>query len=217
VTACHRASSFLLPTVFDAVGDLVGLLDVLPVERVIVVGNDWGATIAWQMALMRPDLVAGVIAFGVPMMDRPPMPPTRLFERTDDALFYTLYFQEPGQAVREFERDPLATLRKIYYSTSGDAGPRRPGDGTPNPFGMVSRTRGLLHDLPDPLSAPAWLGQSDLQALAAAFGRSGFRGGREWIALSPACPDWSRTCEDRSRSTTPATGYSKSGQTPSMN
>lgn len=95
------------------------MLDALPVERVIVVGNDWGATIAWQMALMRPDLVAGVIAFGVPMMGRPPMPPTRLFPRT------------------------------------ADAGPRRPGDGTPNPFGMVSRTRGLLHDLPDPLSAPA--------------------------------------------------------------
>nr|WP_307727462.1 alpha/beta fold hydrolase [Massilia rhizosphaerae] len=30
------------------------MLDALPVERVIVVGNDWGATIAWQMALMRP-------------------------------------------------------------------------------------------------------------------------------------------------------------------
>ncbi len=63
------------------------------------------------------------------------------------------------------------------FPRTADAGPRRPGDGTPNPFGMVSRTRGLLHDLPDPPSAPAWLGDSDLQAVAAAFGRSGFRGG----------------------------------------
>lgn len=163
-------------TVFHAVGDLVGLLDVLSIERAVIVGSDWGATIAWQMALMRPDRIAGIVAFGVPMMGRPPLPPTQLFPRTEDALFYTLYFQDPGIAEQELEQDIHASLRKIYYGASGDAGPRRPGDGTPNPFGMVAAKRGLLHGLSDPASLPGWL-SSGLDTIAASYARSGFRGG----------------------------------------
>lgn len=164
-------------TAFHIVGDLIALMDALSVEHAVVVGSDWGATIAWQMALMRPDRVRGVIALGVPMMGRAPKPPTHLFPRTDHALFYTLYFQEPGLAECELERDVSTTLRRIYHAAAGDAGPRRPGDGTPNPFGMVSLERGLLHDLPEPAGLPAWLARADFDAYAAAFARSGFHGG----------------------------------------
>ena len=156
-------------TVFHAVGDLVGLLDALSIGRVTVVGSDWGATIAWQMAQMRPDRVAGVLAFGVPMMARAPLPPTRLFPRTDDALFYTLYFQDPGVAEAELERAIPAALRKIYHGASGD--------GSRTPFGMVDPARGMLHGLSDPDTLPDWLMQSDLDRDAAAFAHSGFRGG----------------------------------------
>jgi pimeloyl-ACP methyl ester carboxylesterase len=37
-------------TTLDAIGDLVGLLDALGEPQCVVVGNDWGATIAWQAA-----------------------------------------------------------------------------------------------------------------------------------------------------------------------
>lgn len=164
-------------TAFHLVGDLIGLLDALSIERAVIVGNDWGATLAWQMALMRPDRIRGVVAFGVPLMARAPMPPTQIFPRSKEALFYTLYFQEPGLAEREFERDIPATLRRIYHAASGEAGPRRPGDGTPNPFGMVVPERGILQDLPEPSGLPAWLSNADFDAYAAAFARSGFRGG----------------------------------------
>jgi pimeloyl-ACP methyl ester carboxylesterase len=164
-------------TVFHIVGDLIGLMDALSIERAVIVGNDWGATIAWQIALMRPDRVSGVVAFGVPMMGRPPMPPTQIFPRSNDSLFYTLYFQEPGVAERELEKDVSATLRKIYHAASGEAGPRQPGDGTPNPFGMISPARGMLKDLPEPASLPEWLSTVDFQSYATSFTRSGFGGG----------------------------------------
>lgn len=164
-------------TLFHIVGDLIALMDALAIRRAVVVGNDWGATVAWQMALLRPDRIAGVTAFGVPMMGRPPLPPTQLFPRTDDALFYTLYFQEEGVAEREFERDVDDTLRRIYHAASGEAGPRKPGDGTPNPFGMVSTRRGLLQGLPAPARLPDWLPERDFADVAAAFARSGFHGG----------------------------------------
>ncbi|MBN9024052.1 MAG: alpha/beta hydrolase [Rhizobiales bacterium] len=164
-------------TLFHLVGDMVGILDALGAPTAIIAGNDWGASVAWQAALMRPDRFRGVVAIGVPMMGQPPVPPTRIFPQTVEALFYTLYFQEPGVAEAEFGRDVPTTLRKLLYAASGDAGPRVPGDGTPNPFGMVSRKDGLLAPLPLPNALPNWLTEADLQAFVAAFARSGFRGG----------------------------------------
>ncbi len=161
----------------DLVGDLVGLLDALGCENAILVGNDWGSTAAWQAVLQRPDRFKGVVAIGVPMMGSPPVPPTTLFPQTDDALFYALYFQEPGIAEAEFERDVEATLCKILFAASREAGPRRPGDDTPNPFEMVSRDLGLLGSLPTPERLPSWLSEADLAHYVEAFARSGFRGG----------------------------------------
>ncbi|WP_201404660.1 alpha/beta fold hydrolase [Kaistia sp. 32K] len=164
-------------TLFHLVGDVVGMLDALGEKTAILVGNDWGASVAWQAALMRPDRFRGVVAIGVPMMGQPPVPPTQIFPQTPEALFYTLYFQQPGVAEAEFERDVSVTLRKLLYAASGDAGPRAPGDGTPNPFSMVSRKDGLLVPLPLPAALPDWLREEDLEAFVDAFTRSGFRGG----------------------------------------
>jgi pimeloyl-ACP methyl ester carboxylesterase len=159
------------------VGDVVELLDALQIPSAIIAGNDWGATLAWRAALLRPDRFRGVVASSVPMMGRAPLPPGKLFPATDEALFYTLYFQEPGVAEAELGGDVRLALRKILFAASGDAGPRAEGDGTPNPFGMVSRRDGLLAPLPVPATLPPWLSEADLDVYAAAFAASGFRGG----------------------------------------
>lgn len=164
-------------TVFHAVGDLIALMDALGEDKAVIAGHDWGATIAWQAALLRPDRFKAVIALSVPMMGLPPVPPSKIFPQNDEALFYTLYFQEPGLAEAEFERDPALTLRKILHAASGEAGPRKPGDATPNPFSMVSRNAGLLAALPDPTELPAWLPSADFERLVSDFKASGFTGG----------------------------------------
>ncbi|MCD4501393.1 alpha/beta fold hydrolase [Chromobacterium vaccinii] len=162
-------------TSLDIVGDLVGILDALGEADAVVVGNDWGATIAWQAVQLRPDRFRAVAAFGVPMMGRAPMAPSRLFPLSEQAWFYTHYFSQAGLAENEFGRDVAATLRKIYFWASGEPGPR--DDRTPNPFGMVSREAGLLDALPDPGALPNWLNGADFDALVSAFTASGFRGG----------------------------------------
>jgi len=164
-------------TVLHLIGDMVGLLDGLGAATAVIVGNDWGATLAWQAALLRPDRFQAVVAMGVPMMGRPPMPPTELFPQTDDAVFYTRYFQPPNVAEAELQRNVRETLRRILFAASGEAGPRRDGDGTPNPFGMVSQTRGQLSPLPSPSSLPSWLTEADLDVYVSPFAASGFRGG----------------------------------------
>jgi hypothetical protein len=71
------------------------------------------------------------------MMAQPPVLPTMTFPQTEDALFYILYFQSPGIAEQELERDISQTLRKIFFALSGDD--------TANTFNMmVPRGDGLL-------------------------------------------------------------------------
>lgn len=159
----------------DVIGDLVGLADALGQRQAVLVGNDWGASIAWQAAQLRPDRFRAVAALGVPMMGRAPMAPSLLFPQNEQAWFYTHYFSEPGLAETAFERDAEATLRKIYVCASGALGPRDAT--TPNPFGMVPRGGGLLDVLPDPAALPAWLSKAELAQFARAFAKSGFRGG----------------------------------------
>lgn len=163
-------------TTLDVIGDLVALIESEGADDAVIVGSDWGASIAWQAAQLRPDRFRAVVALGVPMMRRAPAAPSRLFPKTESAAFYTHYFNEPGIAEEEFERDISATLRAIYFAASGDAGPRD-DPATPNPFGMVAAGRGLLDSLPVPQTLPAWLTPSDLAAFVQSYTASGFRGG----------------------------------------
>lgn len=163
-------------SVLDAVGDLVSLIDVLGAQRAVIGGNDWGASIAWQAATIRPDRFRAVAALGVPRMGRAPIRPSRLFPQTDDAWFYTHYFDQPGLAEHELERAVDATLRKIYFAASGEAGPRD-NPRTPNPFGMLPRNGGLLDSLPNAPGLPSWLTEYDLKTLVDSFTKSGFSSG----------------------------------------
>ncbi len=174
-------------TALHLVGDLVGLVAALGETRAVIVGHDWGASIAWTAALLRPDLFGAVAALSVPFRPRGPIAPLAALRQAGLDRFYWLYFQQPGVAEAEFERDPAATLRRILYSGSGDA-PRR--DGMPL---SLPENGGFLTRTIDPPALPAWLTAADLETMTAAFRRTGFRGGlnyyrnidRNWELLAP--------------------------------
>ena len=167
-------------TLLHLVGDIVGLVDALGAESAVIVGHDWGAPVAWHTALLRPDRVRAVIGLSVPFIPRGPVRPTTLMPQTDDAMFYQLYFQEPGVAEAELERDVRRSLRCLLYTASGDL-PR--GDATfpdPDRVGLVPRRGGLLNSMIEPGALPAWLSEADLDFYAKEFTRTGFRGGLNW-------------------------------------
>jgi pimeloyl-ACP methyl ester carboxylesterase len=163
-------------TLFHLVGDMVGVLDALKAERAVIVGHDWGAPVAWSAALLRPDRFRGVIGLSVPYIPRGRMRPTSVMPQNADALFYQLYFQSPGQAEAELERDVGLTLRRLLYSSSGDV-PRREGSAN---VGMVPRSGGFLTRMRTPETLPAWLTEADLAFYTSEFARTGFRGGLNW-------------------------------------
>jgi pimeloyl-ACP methyl ester carboxylesterase len=167
-------------TLLHLVGDMVGLLDALGAESAVIAGHDWGAPVAWHAALLRPDRFRGVIGLSVPFRPRGPVRPTSVMPQSDDALFYQIYFQAPGVAEAELERDARLTVRRLLYSASGDM-PRREGGGpVAGAVGMVPRQGGFLTRMVDPASLPAWLTDADLDFYTGEFARTGFRGGLNW-------------------------------------
>ena len=164
-------------TLLHMVGDMVGVLDALEESQAVIVGHGWGAPVAWTAALLRPDRFRGVVGLSVPFIPRSPARPTTVMPRTDDAIFYQLYFQEPGVAEAELDRDPRSTMRRILHWVSGES-PRPAAD--TGGVGMVPCSGGLLSTLEAPTTLPSWLTESDIEFYAGEFARTGFRGGLNW-------------------------------------
>jgi pimeloyl-ACP methyl ester carboxylesterase len=150
-------------TILHLVGDVVGLIDVLGEREAVVVGHDWGAPVAWNTALLRPDLVRGVAGLSVPPPSRSPTPPLALVEQRFGKDFYQIYFQEPGVADEELNRDPADTFRIVLGGTPATAD---------------SSGGGFLGQVPETL--PAWLSEEDIAAYAEQYARNGFTGPLNW-------------------------------------
>lgn len=153
----------------QVVNDIVGLIPALGYQTAIVFGHDWGAPTAWSCALNHPDKFTAVGALSVPFSPRSPVQPMPMMrEIFKGQFFYQLYFQEPGVAEAEFEKDIRTALRKFLYLGAGEA----------DLSGMTGKgpDDDLLTSLPNPASLPKWLTETDLDFYTREFTRSGMRG-----------------------------------------
>src|ERR1700687_1753034 len=164
-------------TIHHLVGDLTGLLDALGVEKAAIVGHDWGGLLVWQMALLAPHRVAAVVGVNTPFFPRLPARPTAMMRAVAQGNFhYILYFQEPGVADAELNRDVRRSLRGVYQEIPKEIieASKKIQPGVLGPQGG-----GLLDRLPDG-PAGSFLTADDFEVFARAFERSGFTGGLNW-------------------------------------
>ena len=159
------------------VGDMVGVLDALGEQTAVIAGHDWGAPVAWHAALLRPDRFPAVIGLSVPFRPRGKVRPTSVMPRTDDAVFYQLYFQQPGVAEADLEEDVRVSVRGVLLRIAGEAAGAAGGGFSMVPVsgGMRERTRQAAQ-----ADLPGWLTQADIDFYAGEFARTGFRGGLNW-------------------------------------
>ncbi|PRY04366.1 alpha/beta fold hydrolase [Paraburkholderia sp. BL25I1N1] len=59
-----------LYTILHTVGDVVGVLNALGLDQAVIVGHDFGASVAWNADLMRPDRFRAVFGISVPFTPR---------------------------------------------------------------------------------------------------------------------------------------------------
>lgn len=155
------------------VGDMVGLLDALAVPAAAIVGHDWGAQVAWNAALMRPDRFKAVAGLSVPYAPRTTRNLLDVMRSSGRDRFYMLHFQEPGRAEAELEADARRSLLAVYDGLSG-----APSSG--GTFDGIVGQHGFVESLRPPARPPSWLAPDLLDGEVAAFSRSGFRGGLNW-------------------------------------
>jgi pimeloyl-ACP methyl ester carboxylesterase len=156
-----------LYTPLHTAGDLVGLLDALHVSSAVIVGHDWGATHAWNAAIMRPDRFRAVFCLSVPYFPRGDV---SVFERMRSSGrendFYM--FEQIKPEADQIWADAEVMIPGVLYWASGSA----PADGQWNP---LDPARSLHRPAPEPL--PSWAEPDYVAYNIAEFQRTGFHGG----------------------------------------
>ncbi|ULE35081.1 alpha/beta fold hydrolase [Mycobacterium sp. IDR2000157661] len=161
-------------TMVELSADIVGLLDEAGAARAAVVGHDFGGVVAWTAPLLYPDRFAAVAGLSVPPVPRPRVPTTEAFRRIfGDNFFYILYFQEPGPADAELNRDPAVTMRKLFGSLT-------PADQAAAVRMTHPGPEGFLERLPDPGVLPDWISGDEFDRYVAEFARNGFTAPLNW-------------------------------------
>ncbi|KAF5195682.1 Epoxide hydrolase a [Thalictrum thalictroides] len=153
-------------SVFHIVGDLIALIDTLAVDQVFLVGHDWGAAIAWNLCLFRPDRVKALVNLSVTY--RPRNPTRKPIESLKALLgddYYICRFQEPGVAEAEFASLGTATMIKKLLTF------RQPG------ALIVPKETGFAGLSPSYNTLPSWLSEEDINYYASKFEQKGFTGG----------------------------------------
>ncbi|XAR61358.1 Soluble epoxide hydrolase [Bertholletia excelsa] len=153
-------------TAFHIVGDLVALLDQLGLDRVFLVGHDWGAFMAWHFCMLRSDRVRALVNLSVVFSPRKPSRiPTKALRAAFGDDYYICRFQAPGEAEEEFAR---AGTRRIVakFLTNRARGPF-----------CVPKHVGFGGSLDKPITLPFWLSEDDLNYYVSKFDQTGFTGG----------------------------------------
>jgi pimeloyl-ACP methyl ester carboxylesterase len=158
-------------SIFHTAGDMVALVAALGEKQAAIVGHDWGAPVAWHAAMCRPDVFTGVAGLSVPPPFRGRGRPLETLRQSGITNFYWQYFQPPGIAEAEFERDVALTMRTVLAGR---------GFSDPSAHQFVEEGKGFLAGGNRNQPLPGWLTEADLAYFTEIYTRSGFRGGLNW-------------------------------------
>jgi pimeloyl-ACP methyl ester carboxylesterase len=155
--------------------DLLGVLDAFGAQRAFLVGQDFGAQHAWNLAVRVPERVLGVVGmvpydFDLagrccdPHGEQAMVKPTERFAAIARRHFFHMhYFQKIGPADAELGAQPRVYLHRLFHALSARgnllAWESVPSDGT-----------GYLDALPEAAPLPwPWMSQQDFDYYAAEF------------------------------------------------
>lgn len=156
-------------------GDLLGLLDLLGIERAVFAGLDFGAFAIYDLAMRAPDRVIAVIGLENPAAPHNPhVPPlTEYREMGAQHFLHIEYFREPDRADRELAAEPKRFFHKVFWTLSGAC----------DFFKMFQYPPGTsyIDAMEDPPPLPwSWLSEAELDVYVSEYSRTGFTGGLNW-------------------------------------
>ncbi len=170
-------------TIQHLIGDVTGLLDALSLEQALFIGHDWGAMVLWQMALLEPERMSGIINLNIPFMPRPHVDPISLMRDFLGDDFYIVNFQDTNEADLKCGADPGhvfdVMIRKNLIT-------RAQFDSLPKEKKAFSLIAALART---ELSGEALLTEQEHRVYTEAYEVSGFKGPINWYR------NWTRNWE----------------------
>jgi len=144
--------------VTEVAGDVAELIESLSSVPVMVVAHDWGATVAWRLAMMRPDLVRKLVIMNVPH----PAAIARELRRSTKQklkLVYQLFFRLPllpELFMRAFGRLLLHRAGRFTREETAEYKKEWRGNLTTmlNYYRAVPKSRGLIQKMFRRIDAP---------------------------------------------------------------
>jgi len=96
------------------VGDVIGLLDGLGLSTVDLIGHDWGAWVAWQVAGRHPDRVRSLVAVSVPHPAAFSAAMSADSDQQKRSAYIGLFREEGGKAEHVLLADHARRLREMF-------------------------------------------------------------------------------------------------------
>lgn len=166
-------------------GDIQAAMDALGQDQACVVGHDWGAPVAWHLALLEPGRVQAVVGMAVPFAGRPKQPAIDIMRQLYAGRFhYILHFQLPGVAEQEMDADIPRTLRMMMHNSSA---------AVPKDFFLQDKPvcAKLFDGMQDPVGLPDWCDAAAFAEYVRSFAGRGFHGALNWYRNFER--NWQRT------------------------
>lgn len=176
-------------SMFSLVGDVVAMVEALGHDKAVVVGHDWGAALAWQCALLRPDMFPAVMAMSVPFQARrnrtaPTEVMRYLSEKEGTGELYIAAFKDKD-AHKALDADPEQTLRKLFWSFDGATPEHQRGNG------YIDEGKTLIDMISDEATVPPWMSAQRFETYVQAFTEGGFERPMNWYRKIDA--NWHRS------------------------
>ncbi|XP_073260226.1 epoxide hydrolase 2 isoform X2 [Populus alba] len=99
----------------DLVDDVVALLDTCGINKVFLIGKDFGSITAYLVAVVHPERVSGIVSLGIPFL----LPgPNCIRNDLMPSGFYITRWQEPGRAEADFGRLDVKTVLLLQLTST---------------------------------------------------------------------------------------------------
>ncbi|XP_074144486.1 bifunctional epoxide hydrolase 2-like isoform X2 [Sminthopsis crassicaudata] len=147
--------------------ELITFLDKLGIFQAVFIGHNWGGVVVWNLALWYPERVRAVASLNTPFRPADPAVPFIEKIKSNPIFHYQLYFQEPGVAEAELEKDLIRTFKLIFRASDEK-----------NVCEYLSSV-GILKENENP--PWSWMvTEEEIEVYVQQFKKSGFRGPLNW-------------------------------------
>lgn len=171
-------------------GDMIALLDHLRIDKVTLVGHDWGGAIVWALGFHHTARIKRICALNTPYAPYTRLNPAEMLKRRPGKYAYQLYFQEVGEAEKELEADLTKTFNAVFR-TSRDKSETNMMYHTEKAL----ETRSFLGTREIPPSD--LLSPEEIAIYVDAYKKTGFRGALNWYRNMEANWKWSAGIADK--------------------